>query len=261
MNPSEISPHLLLKAQQLRKELQFFLRPGVDLSQKNCTKEKLEEMMKHFEVDRELIPKRGRRKEFFVDAYTKHLEPKLQPLIRKSSANVPAAESKKRAAFLQPTAASCTELRTAIITKIRAAMVPATFTKAALVRLWKHAFVGHVSDDPSEFVDRPHYFTMDDISSKSRDVLRHALQCECPEIFIPLSACTEPILRALYERFVLDNEELDNELCYGVHYYQIPDYDPPEGSSTSHHNGKAGVSAEVSAEDTAMKDRDTDSML
>lgn len=227
----ELSPDIALKIKRIPTELAIFVEPGNDLSKKRCSKEKIADVMKYFGVNREFIPKRGLKKEKFVAAYKKHLEPQLQPFVGSAAiataatdtaATDTAAEKKRKAPFISPSAASCGELRSAIITRIKASMVPAAFTKAALVRLWKHVFVGHVSDDPSEFIDRPHLFTMDEISSKSRDVLRHALQCECPEIFIPLAACTEPILRALYDRFVLENEELDNELCYGVHYYQIP---------------------------------------
>lgn len=214
------------KLQTIPTELQIFLKPHVDLQQKKITKEKMEEIMKYFEIDAALIPKRSKLKAAFIEAYQKHLEPELRQLLNPEEVRSQAKaekENKKRAALLSHTTASLKELRAAIITRIRESMVSPTFSKAALRRFWMHLFIGPVTDPPSEFAERPHFFTADEMRNKSRDVLRHALQCECPWLFIPLSACTEPILQALYERFVIDNEDLDEQLCLGVHYYMIPD--------------------------------------
>lgn len=106
-------------------------------------------------------------------------------------------------------------------------MVTPAFPKNVLVRLWKHVF-NRPQEPLTKYAHRPHYFGVGELANKNRDVLRHALQCEFPNLFIPLSACTEPILRALYERFALEEYALDTEICEGVHYFWIQDDEPED---------------------------------
>lgn len=210
------------KMQTLDPDLFLFLEPDLDFTERRVTKERLQDIMKHFKVDPKLRPN-GSKKDFLVAAYKTNLELDLQPFIKPKDPELEQKKQhkKKLAAHLTPSAATIEELRSAIMTRIRAAMVAPAFSKRALIRLWNHVF-NRPQESCPEFSRRPFLFTTNELANKHRDAIRHALQCEHPEVFIPLPACTEPILRALYEKFVLENEALDAELCEGVHYCIIP---------------------------------------
>lgn len=213
------------QVQSLHPDLQIFLEPDFHFNHKKCTREALKDIMKHFGIPAKLRPS-GAKKPFLIEAYQNNLQKDLQPFVRPKDPAIEqkAQEKKRQAPHLTPSTATLEELRVAIITRIRAVMVAPTFPKPALIRLWKHVF-GRPQEPPTEFTRRPRYFHADELASKTRDTLRHALQCEFPDLFIPLSACTEPILRSLYERFVCEELALEGELCEGVHYFWQRDED------------------------------------
>ncbi|EGG02554.1 uncharacterized protein MELLADRAFT_91316 [Melampsora larici-populina 98AG31] len=197
--------------QTLHPDLKFFLTPDVDFSKKSCKKEFFTDIMRHFNIRPELR-KSSLKKQELIANYNEHLQPNLSPFIATKTAAAINQENsqKKQAAYLNLSCASLNDIRTAVLTRIKSCFVPSTLTKAALVRLWKHVFDGPngpVEDDP--------------LPGKKRDVLRYHLQVTYPNLFIPIASCTEPILRALYERFIHENIELDAQLCPGVHYFII----------------------------------------
>ncbi|KAA1084888.1 hypothetical protein PGT21_000166 [Puccinia graminis f. sp. tritici] len=53
----------------------------------------------------------------------------------------------------------------------------------------------------------------------TRDELRFAIQCHCPNIYIPI-ATGKQVLRMLYEQFVQD-DVAEEEVFEGFHYYVI----------------------------------------
>ncbi|KAH9817081.1 hypothetical protein DFH28DRAFT_890313 [Melampsora americana] len=215
------------KVQTIPSGLKYLLEPDVDYERKGTKKEDLRDMMKHFDIDREKYPIRW-KKDKILGNYKDLLLPDLQLFIRPvdPATHARKMEHTKQAPFLTPSTSSIDALRDAVLTKIKASFVVQAFNKIALTRLWRHAFYPPPGNkyDWVEFYMRPHCFTEAELGTKSRDVLRHALQCEHPQLFIPLVACTEPILRALYAKFILEKTDLDTQLCYGVHYYII---EPP----------------------------------
>ncbi|EGG09696.1 uncharacterized protein MELLADRAFT_103744 [Melampsora larici-populina 98AG31] len=240
--------------QTLDKELLFFLAGDVDYLKRSCKKELFVAIMRHFQI-RSDLRKFSLKKHELVSNYKEYLEPQLAPFIKQKSAAEKTQEHSKRkqAAFLNLSSASLAEIRAAVITRVRACFVPSTFPKGALVRLWKHVFDGPngpEEEDPVEFCGRVHYFTVEQLPGKKRDILRYHLQHKYPNLFIPIAACTEPILCALYECFIHENVELDAELCVGVHYFIIEateDQEPVIPKDTT--DGKMLVEKTEEAED------------
>ncbi|EGG04677.1 uncharacterized protein MELLADRAFT_88677 [Melampsora larici-populina 98AG31] len=248
------------QVQTLPKDLAYLLQPDVDYTQKSTKKEDLRDMMRHFGIDQKQYPA-SLLKAKLVERYQQLLLPDLQPFITQvdtTAKKTKNAHTLREAPFLQPTTLSPQTLRSAILTKIRSSFVPQAFSKTALTRLWRHAFhpLPKYTFAPVEFYTRPHVCTNEaDLATKGREWLWHALQCEHPEIFIPLVACTEPILRALYKRFVLEKTSLD-ELCYGVHYYisepDSPIHNNSEGKKHEESNASVPLVAINAEEDGPM---------
>lgn len=183
-----------------------------------------------------------------VKNYKEHLEPKLAPFI---TPNPPAAKTqvkthenlkRQEARFLNLSSASLSEIRAAVITRVNACFVPSTFSKRALVRLWKNVFDGPngpEEEDQTEYSGSLHFFSVAQLPGKQRDVLRYHLQCAYPHIFVPINACTEPILAALYERLIHGNIDLDGQLCVGVHFFFIEQQD--DSSRSDHGKSEESV--------------------
>ncbi|KAH9821304.1 hypothetical protein DFH28DRAFT_883892 [Melampsora americana] len=104
-------------------------------------------------------------------------------------------------------------------------MVSRGFNKSALVKLQSH-LKAKVPSSPANLttpsdIRRPHRLLLEEISKKDRDTIRKALQCYCPQLWIPINvAVSRPMLVALYNAFILGGEE--PELCRGVHYDIFP---------------------------------------
>ncbi|KAH9820064.1 hypothetical protein DFH28DRAFT_885781 [Melampsora americana] len=104
-------------------------------------------------------------------------------------------------------------------------MVSHGFNKSALVKLQSH-LKDKASSSPANFTAasdfrRPHRLPLKEILKKDRDTIRQALQCYCPQLWIPINvAISRPMLVALYHAFILEGDEPN--LCRGVHYDIIP---------------------------------------
>jgi hypothetical protein len=131
------------------------------------------------------------------------------------------------AMYVEPNAKSSTKgvLFGLISPRVKAHFILPTMSRPDMIKLF-HKFVNSASQKPApctnpEFVNRPHAEVTGSISGKDRDVIRHAIQCYAPHVFVPLGVCNMPVLLKLYELFVQGNEDAAKDLCEGVHYHVI----------------------------------------
>lgn len=130
-----------------------------------------------------------------------------------STASTATTAGKTRAADLRAT-----------LKKQLSSLVTPGFSKTALLKLQSHSLGKKSTATTShQFVTRPHILPLEELRLKNRDIIRHTLQCYCPQVYIPLaSAQSKPILLAIYNKLILNGEDTSTEgLCEGVHYVKM----------------------------------------
>lgn len=112
---------------------------------------------------------------------------------------------------------------------LKPGMVLTTMSRCELVKLYNRFISVSPSIPPPttspQFRHRPRAVTAQEMARGDRDMIRHAIQCYAPNVFIPLGVCNTTILLSLYAKFVCEDEDPTDQLCEGVHYHLI---DPVE---------------------------------
>ncbi|EGG05579.1 uncharacterized protein MELLADRAFT_87850 [Melampsora larici-populina 98AG31] len=221
-------------------ELQYLLKhPDVDYNSRKTTIGNLRSMMVWFNFKVEL-PSHARKAKI-VDYYLKQFLPellKVLPPVQDRPSNAATNDDRATAGgdtrmgdatatYINPNAKTSTKsvLFDLILPRMKPQMILPTFCRPDMIKLF-YKFVDTTLNKPAptsnpEFVRRPRVEKLEDLVGSDCDMIRHAIQCYAPNVFIPMGMCDVPILLKLYALFVQGNDNAANDLCEGVHYHVI----------------------------------------
>ncbi|EFP76982.2 uncharacterized protein PGTG_02443 [Puccinia graminis f. sp. tritici CRL 75-36-700-3] len=215
------------------EELKFYLKPNVELDARPSTKATLLKMIRHFFSEYKPRPLNC-HKGVLIRAF----EEKISPMIAEYLAFQAQCESqhetdedeemqdeappKEDLSGINPNNASISvdSIIAMIKRRLPKLQLPTGLNKSSAIGFFhRYLMPPPPGGYPSPFTTVPNPLPKPYHKYLTRDELRFAIQCHCPNIYIPI-ATGKQVLRMLYEQFVQD-DVAEEEVFEGFHYYVI----------------------------------------
>lgn len=203
---------------QLPPDLCVFLEVDYEAKYDSITKVQFYRVLLHF--DPATKSRLSHRKEVLNDAFKKTTRPRILPFLT-PRLPAPMETDHKITADFNPMSRKTTRkmLSDAIKRKAPTVTIPAAARLDGLLLLYQeHVDRGLVIPGQVETVRKPHFLSADAVEGQDMEVIRFALQCHAPHVFVHTIPMTHDVLVNCYLKFILEESVKPGCLVRGFHY-------------------------------------------